>query len=200
LGGAGELAGAVQAENEQVEDQAVELEDEAGELQSLDNPVIIGVVHILEINNHVILRRHILGYIMIHNQPQEPTQKQQINLLIHLIQLRLEQHQRLPLTHIPHPMQIINPLTELIHQQWWRLRITRLYPVGEEVPLIGFIPEVLVEVGVGDFLQRVDVVAGDEVAVEVHELDADLFEDALGEQVALYAGEGLVGVVVGLLD
>jgi hypothetical protein len=116
LGGAGELAGAVQAENEQVEDQAVELEDEAGELQALDNPVIIGVVHILEINNHIILRRHILGYIMIHNQPQEPTQKQQINLLIHLIQLRLEQHQRLPLTHIPHPMQIINPLTELIHK------------------------------------------------------------------------------------
>ena len=58
----------------------------------------------------------------------------------------------------------------------------------------------LVQVAVGDLLQRLDLVDRDEVRVEVHKLDRDLLELALGQKVALDALEGLVGVVVCLLN
>ena len=61
-------------------------------------------------------------------------------------------------------------------------------------------PKVLVEVCVGDLLERLDVVDGDQVAVLVHKLDGHLLEGALGQQLALDAADGLVRVVVGLLN
>ena len=59
-------------------------------------------------------------------------------------------------------------------------------------------PQILVEVGVSDFFERLDVRDGDEVRVQVHELDADLLEGALRQDVALDARQRLVRVVVRL--
>ena len=56
----------------------------------------------------------------------------------------------------------------------------------------------LVQVAVRDLLQRLDLVDGDEVRVEVHELDGHLLELTLSQQVALDALQGLVRVVVRL--
>ena len=47
------------------------------------------------------------------------------------------------------------------------------------------LPEILIQVGVGDLLQGLDVVDRDEMAVEIHKLDAHLFEGSLGQQVTL---------------
>mmetsp|Transcript_7034 Transcript_7034/g.20668 ORF Transcript_7034/g.20668 Transcript_7034/m.20668 type:complete len:555 (-) Transcript_7034:1166-2830(-) len=66
--------------------------------------------------------------------------------------------------------------------------------------LVRLVPEVLVQVGVRDLLQRLDLVDGDQVRVQVHELDAHLLEGPLRQQVALHARQRLVRVVVGLLD
>ena len=46
-------------------------------------------------------------------------------------------------------------------------------------------PQILIEIGVGDFLEGLDVVDGDEMAVEIHEFDADFLEGALGEEMTL---------------
>ena len=51
---------------------------------------------------------------------------------------------------------------------------TDLDPVREEVALVSLVPQVLIQVRVRDLLQRLQVVHGDQVAVQVHELDADL--------------------------
>ena len=87
----------------------------------------------------------------------------------------------------------------LIDEERGRLRVSRLDPIGEEVALVRLIPQVLVQVGVRDLLQRLYLIDGDEVGVEVHELDGDLLEGALREQVALDARERLMRVVIRLL-
>ena len=66
--------------------------------------------------------------------------------------------------------------------------------------LVALVPEVLVEVAVGDLLQRLDLVHRDEVRVQVHELDVHLLERPLRQQVALDPAQRLVRVVVRLLD
>ena len=60
------------------------------------------------------------------------------------------------------------------------------------------LPKVLVQVAVSDLLQGLNVVDGNEVAVQVHELNGHLLEAAVGQQVALDALQRLVGVVVRL--
>lgn len=52
--------------------------------------------------------------------------------------------------------------------------LTDLDPVGEEMSFIRLVPQVLIQVSVGDFLERFQVIDRDEVAVQVHELDAHL--------------------------
>ena len=91
-------------------------------------------------------------------------------------------------------------LTPLVGEQRRRFGVGRLDPGREQSALVCLVPQVLVEVGVGDLLQRLDVIHGDEVTVQVHELDARFLEGALREQVTLDAGERLVWVVVRLLD
>ncbi len=47
------------------------------------------------------------------------------------------------------------------------------------------LPKVLIQVGVSDLLKGLHVVDGNEVAVQVHKLDAHLLEGSLGQQVTL---------------
>ncbi len=47
------------------------------------------------------------------------------------------------------------------------------------------LPKVLIQVGVSDLLQGFHVIDGNEVAVQVHKLDAHLLEGSLGQQVTL---------------
>ena len=91
-------------------------------------------------------------------------------------------------------------MTPLVDEQRWRFGIGRLDPWWEEASLVGLVPKVLVQIGIRDLLQRLDVVDGDQVAVQVHELDARLLEGALRQQVTLDARECLVRVVVRLFD
>mmetsp|Transcript_62206 Transcript_62206/g.196852 ORF Transcript_62206/g.196852 Transcript_62206/m.196852 type:complete len:623 (-) Transcript_62206:2053-3921(-) len=195
-----ELRGASEAEHEQVQHEAVVLHDEAGELQAADEAVAVGVAHVLVGDHHVVLRGHVVGDVVIHDQAQQPVEHGQVHLLVHLLELGLHEDHALPLGGVPHVREVVDPLAPLVHQQRRWLRVRGFDPVGEEVPLVRLIPEVLVQIGVGDLLQRLDLKHRDEVAVEVHELDGDFLESALREQMALDARQRLVGVVVGLLN
>ena len=101
---------------------------------------------------------------------------------------------------VPDVLQVVDSLAPLEAQERGRLQVRWFDPVGKQVALVGLVPEVLVEVRVADLLQRLDLDHGDEVRVQVHELDGHLLEGALRQKVALDAGESLVRVVVGLLD
>jgi hypothetical protein len=54
----------------------------------------------------------------------------------------------------------------LVDEQWRRLGISRLDPVGEQVALVRLIPQVLVQVGVGDLLQRLNLIHRDQVTAQ----------------------------------
>ena len=65
----------------------------------------------------------------------------------------------------------------------------------ETTPLltfIGLVPQILIEISISNFLERLDLVDRYQVRVEVHELDADLLEGPLRQQVPLHARQGLV--------
>ena len=97
-------------------------------------------------------------------------------------------------------LQVIDSLAPLVGEKWGWLWVCRFDPWREKLPFVSLVPEVLVQVSVGDLLQRLHVVHRNEVGVEIHELDPRLLEGPLGQQVTLDPGEGLVGVVVSLLD
>ena len=99
---------------------------------------------------------------------------------------------------LAHYLQVVDPLTPLVNEQRRGLRVGGLYPLRQQLPLVGLIPQVLVQVSIRDLFEGLDVVDGNEVRIQIHELDADLFEGTLRQQVTLYSRQSLVGVVVGL--
>lgn len=65
-------------------------------------------------------------------------------------------------------------LAPLVDQQRWWFCVSRFYPGREEASLVGLVPQVLVQVGVCDLLQRFHIIHGDQVAVQVHKLNSHL--------------------------
>lgn len=65
-------------------------------------------------------------------------------------------------------------LTPLVHKDRRWFRVGWLDPWREKSPLVCLIPQVLVQVGICDFLQRLYVVYRNQVTVQVHELNPDL--------------------------
>ena len=99
---------------------------------------------------------------------------------------------------LAHYLQVVDALAPFVNEQRWGLRVGRLYPLRQQLPLVGLIPQVLVQVSIRDLFEGLDVVDGNEVRIQIHELDADFFEGTLRQQVTLDPRESLVGVVVGL--
>ena len=67
-------------------------------------------------------------------------------------------------------------LAPLVGEKWRWLRVRGLDPGWEESALVSLVPEVLVQVGIRDLLQGLHVVHGDQVTVQVHELNTHLWE------------------------
>ena len=78
--------------------------------------------------------------------------------------------------------------------------VCRLDPVREKIPFVSLIPEVLVQVSVGDLLQRLDIVDWNDVRVKVHKLNSNFLEASMAEQVALDARKCLMRIVICLLN
>lgn len=71
-------------------------------------------------------------------------------------------------------------LAPLVNEQWRRLRVGRLDPGWEKTALICFIPQVLVQVGISYFLQGLHVIHWHQVAIEIHKLNAYLWDKKPG--------------------
>lgn len=65
-------------------------------------------------------------------------------------------------------------MAPLVDQQWRWFGVSRFDPGWEEASLVCLIPQVLVKVGVSDLLQGLHIIHRNQVAVQVHELNADL--------------------------
>mmetsp|Transcript_33281 Transcript_33281/g.109100 ORF Transcript_33281/g.109100 Transcript_33281/m.109100 type:complete len:1053 (+) Transcript_33281:4096-7254(+) len=158
------------------------------------------MVHVFVIDDDVVLRSHVVRDVVIHDQPQQAVQQRQVNLLRNVFELGLENDDALAIRGVPHIRQVIDALAPLVHQERSWLGVRRLDPVGEQMTVVALIPEVLVKVGIGDLLKRLDLVARRQVRVHVLELNRDLLEGTLRQQVALDAAQSLMRIVVGLLD
>lgn len=65
-------------------------------------------------------------------------------------------------------------LAPLVDQQWWWFSVSRFDPGREEASLVCLVPQVLVQVGISDLLQRLHIIHGHQMTVQVHELDTHL--------------------------
>ena len=137
-------------------------------MEAHDNTVKVGMIHVFEIDADVVFGGHVISDVMVDDKPEESIQKSEIDLLIDFIETGLEQDKRLPLGGIPSTMQVIDALAVLVEQEWWGLVVGRFDPVGKESPFVGLVPQVLVEVGVGDFLEWINLISGNQVTVQIH--------------------------------
>ena len=143
LGRARDLTGAGEAEVQEVDHEAVVLEDEAGELEAADQTVRVRVHHVLEGDDHVVLGRHVVGDVVVHDQPQKPVEQGEVDLLVDLRELGLHHDHALALVRVPDLLEVVHALAPLVDQQRRRLGVGRLAPVREQVALVRLIPEVL---------------------------------------------------------
>ena len=197
---AGDLGGARQAQQQNVEHQAVVLHDERRELQAANEAVRVGVVHVLVVDDDVVLGRHVVGNVVVENETQQAVEEREVHLVVQLLEAALEHHDALAVRGLPHLVEVVDALAPLVHEQRRRLRVGRLDPVRKQVALVGLVPEILVEVGVGDLFERLNVVHRNQVRVHVHELDRHLLEGALRQEMALDARQAVVRPVVRRLD
>ena len=70
LGWTSHLAGPVEAEDQEVHHEAIVLHYERGKLKSPDNSIGVGVIHVLVVDHHVVLGSHVVGDVVVHDQPQ----------------------------------------------------------------------------------------------------------------------------------
>ena len=68
------------------------------------------------------------------------------------------------------------------------------------MPLISLIPKVLVEVGISDLFDRLNVIDWINTTIIIVHVNPNFLESSLSEQEALYPSEGGTWRVVGLLD
>mmetsp|Transcript_10204 Transcript_10204/g.41240 ORF Transcript_10204/g.41240 Transcript_10204/m.41240 type:complete len:678 (+) Transcript_10204:3871-5904(+) len=200
LRGTGNLARAGQTENQQIQHESVVLGHKRRKLQAADEAVGVGVGHVLVRDDHVVLRRDVICDVVVDDEAEQAVEHGEVNLLEHLLEFGLEHDDALAVVGVPHVGEVVDTLAPLVHQQRRRLGVRGLDPVGEQMPLVGLVPYVLVKVGIRDLLQRFNLIHGYEVRVEVHELDANLLERPLREEVSLDPRQRLVRVIESLLN
>ena len=91
----GDLRGPGQTQHQQVQDHAVVLEDEGSELQALDQTVRVGVVHVLVVDDNVVLRSHVVCDVVIDDQSEQSVQQREVHLLRHVLELAFQDYNAL---------------------------------------------------------------------------------------------------------
>jgi len=182
LRGTGLFAGSLEAEDEEIHDETIVLENERGKLQSADETVRVRVGHVLVGQHSVVLSRDIVGQVAVQDESEETLQEGGIHLLVDLRELRLHQDDTFALGCLLDAVQVVDSLTPLVHQERRRFGVGRFDPGREEAAFVRLEEEILVEISVRDLLHRFDIVTRDELVVGVEELDTGFLEGSLSEQ------------------
>lgn len=77
------------------------------------------------------------------------------------------------------PQKACLTLAPFVDEQRWRFGVSGFDPGWEEASLISFVPQVLVQIGIGDLFQGFYIIDWYQMTVQVHELDANLKEKPL---------------------
>lgn len=77
------------------------------------------------------------------------------------------------------PQNVRLTLAPFVDKQRWWFGVSRFDPGWEEASLISFIPQVLVQIGISDLFQGLHIIHWYQMTVQVHELNANLWEKSL---------------------
>lgn len=98
----------LQAQNQEIQHQSVVLRDERRELQSANDSVAVRVVHVLVVDDDVVLGCHVVSDVVVHDEAEQSIQKRQVNLFVEFLELRLEQDVALALGHVPNVLEVVH--------------------------------------------------------------------------------------------
>lgn len=62
----------------------------------------------LIVDDHVVLGSHVVGYVVVYDESQQPIKQGQVDLFIHLLKARFQHDIAFTLTCLPHILQIID--------------------------------------------------------------------------------------------
>ena len=60
------------------------------------------MVHVLVVDDHVVLGRHVIGNVVIDDETQQTIEQRQIDLFVQLLETRLEHHVTFTIRSLPH--------------------------------------------------------------------------------------------------
>ncbi len=70
-------------------------------MKTSNDTIGVGVVHVLVVDNNVVLGRHVICNVVVDNQTKKSVQKSQIDLFIQLVQLALHHDIALAVRRLP---------------------------------------------------------------------------------------------------
>ena len=91
------------------------------------------------------------------HSPKQSIEKRQVHFLVELFEPSFEHDVAFAFARVPYVLQIVQTLTPLVDEQRRGFRVGGLDPGREETTLVRLVPQVLVQVRVGDLLERFDV-------------------------------------------
>jgi hypothetical protein len=62
----------------------------------------------LIVDNNVVFGRHVIGNVVVHDEPEQSVQQRQVDLFIHLFKLGLKKHIAFTFHYIPDILQIVD--------------------------------------------------------------------------------------------
>lgn len=84
LGRTRHFTSALQAQHKQIQHETVILRDERCKLQTSNDAVAVRVIHVLVVDDDVVLGCHVIGNVVIDDQAQQSIEQCQIDLFVEL--------------------------------------------------------------------------------------------------------------------
>ena len=69
----------------------------------------------LVVDDNVVFGRHVISDVVVDDEPEQPVEESEIDLLVHLLEVRLQHDVTLALTRVPHILQVVDTYTNNTH-------------------------------------------------------------------------------------
>jgi len=81
----------------------------------MNDSVAVCVIHILEVDNNIVLSCHVISDIVIDDESQKSIQESQIDFLVDFLETGFQQNNTLAFRSIPDSLEVIDTLTPFVN-------------------------------------------------------------------------------------